>query len=172
MSLTILKFKFERNLSFHETAKILGTTNVKLLELLRKENILFKQGNRNLPMDKYMSKGWFEVYKSDIENSGFIGSVPIVRITSKGFEQIRDLLIKNPNSLKYYNSNTFKKAVRFMMSSRLKELGLEKFDNEEWIIRNSATETDYASETTSVFILHNDKREYLVKFNNKMKRLE
>ena len=46
--------KFERNLSFHEAAKILGTSNVKLLELLRKKQILFKKGNRNLPYDKFL----------------------------------------------------------------------------------------------------------------------
>lgn len=166
-----LKLKSERNLTFHETAKILGTSNVKLLELLREKEILFKMGNRNLPIDKYISKGWFEVYKADIGNSNFIGSVPIVRITNKGFDEIKKLALSNPDYLKRFNSLMFQDILRNKISDSLERLGLSKYDNDEWISANSVQHTDSTTGNCSIFILHNEVREYLVVFNKKKKEI-
>lgn len=163
--------KFHRNLSFHEASKILGTSNIRLLEMLRENKILFKENNRNLPIDRYIKNGWFEVYFSEVNNSDFSGCVPIVRITKKGFFEIKKIAIENSQYLKILNNLTFKEVVRKKISDSLNDLGLKKFDNDDWIFKNSVNHICNKTGNTSIFIVHDENIRYLVVFNRDKKKI-
>lgn len=74
-------------LSFHEAAKMLQTTNVKLLNFLRDQKIMFRSNNTNLPYQKYIE--WFFVKPVKLDNRDIPITVPIIRIRAEGFEKIK-----------------------------------------------------------------------------------
>lgn len=130
--------KFERNLSFHETAKILGTSNRKLLELLREKDIFFKY-DRNLPYDKYIRKGWFVINSVQVNNSGYSGIIPVVKITPIGFNHIEKLIINNYNYINKHNQFTFWKTINFIILKKLLSLDIKIKENNliYWLRKNT-----------------------------------
>lgn len=159
--------KFERNLSFHEFAKMFGTSNVKLLELLRSQNILFKQGNRNIPYDKFLMKGWFDVRMIKIDNENFVGMVPAVKITEKGFYEIESLLIQNNEFIKQHNYNTFFKTIKLITFQKFSDLGINTISE---INKNLVTHTDENGLVT-LFTFINKERINIISYNPKNKKI-
>jgi phage antirepressor YoqD-like protein len=159
--------KFERNLSFHEAAKILGTSNVKLLELLRKKEILFKINNRNLPYDKFLNRQWFEVSSSEVTNSGFSGVVPIVRITKKGFDEIEKLLLEDDTFIKYHNQRTFFKTITIKITEKLKDLNIDFKDIKDWLSKNTVSHND--KDIVTIFTFIDSKKVDLICYDLKKK---
>lgn len=171
---SVFKFKgekFERNLSFHEAAKILGTSNVKILELLRQKEVLFKQNNRNLPYEKYLSKKWFEVSYSDVENSGFKGMVPIVRITKIGFEEIEKLIVSEPDFIKNHNQRTFWSSIRLMIIKKLIDLKVGFNNVDDWLKKNSITHVNNSDEIVTIFTFIDNNRFDLISYDIKNKKI-
>jgi phage antirepressor YoqD-like protein len=168
----VFKFKgqkFERNLSFHEAAKILGTSNVKILELLRQKEILFKQNDRNLPYDKFLTKKWFEVSYSSVENKGFSGVVPIVRITKIGFDEIEKILLDEPMFIKSHNQRTFWKTLKIKIIDKVKSFGIDFKDFNDWMNKNTITCNENDTNVFTIFTFINSERIDLVSYDLKNK---
>lgn len=163
---------FERNLSFHEAGKIMGTSNVKLLELLRRNDILFKEGNRNLPYDIYLRKKWFEVISVEVKNKGFEGQVPIVRITKKGFEEIAKLLIENNEFINSHNQHTFWATIKYEIEKRLTNLGLKINNLNDWLKMNVVTYNPKGSSTYTLFTFIGESKVDLITYDLKNKTIQ
>lgn len=151
MSDLFLGKKYERPMSFHEAAKSFGTSNKKLLELLRKKGILFKDNNRNLPYSKYLK--WFEVFEAEVNNSGFLGLVPIVRINKIGMTEIRKIIYENNEFINELNSINFWDILFNETVRKLNDLGFKcgnDYDSKKSLIKNNTV------------IYNNDSEEYLV----------
>ncbi len=162
--------KIEREMSFHEVAKILGTSNVKLLKFLRAKRILFVSNKRNMPRESYVDSGWFTVFYKDIENGNFHAVVPIVRITPKGLEKIEDLILPKPKFMKRYSDRTFEKAIRLLTVDRLKKLGIKTRNVKKWLSMNSIIHSTENGICT-LFIFRDSEKVDIVKYNVRKKEI-
>lgn len=157
--------KTYRNLTFIETAKSLGTSNVKLLELLRKEKIVFLHERRNIPYQKYLDKGWFEITIINVKNGDFDALLPNVKITKRGYDSIKNLLLENPEFIKNYNKLTFPEFVKKNVLEIIeKKFGIVKF-KEEWIKRNTCRFNAKDSDDFEIFTYVEGKKETILKYN-------
>lgn len=75
--------------SVGDTAKVLGIGRNTLFQFLRDESILMQT---NVPYQKYMLAGWFEVKFSPKEQKGVTVNYPVTMVLPKGLEKIRELL--------------------------------------------------------------------------------
>lgn len=166
--------KFKRNLSFHESAKLIGTSNVKLLEFLRQKEILFKENKRNLPYSKYLNKGWFNISESNVENEGFSAIIPIVRITPKGFEEIKNLVLDDGNILNFYNDETFWIVIKKELLKRLLTLNIKVDEKnlQEYLKRNCMTFNKRDTKIFTIFTFIEHERVDLITYNTDTKKIK
>ena len=75
--------------SMNHTAKIFGIGQNKLFKILRDSNVLLKRGTDNVPYQKFLDMGYFEVVAS-YDRRGVLHSV--TRVTPYGIKYISDLL--------------------------------------------------------------------------------
>ena len=75
--------------SVNEAAKLVGTGQNKLFELLRKENVFYKKSNMNFPYQKFIDNGYFELKQYVIPTGE---SKAIIRVTAKGIVFIEKLI--------------------------------------------------------------------------------
>jgi phage antirepressor YoqD-like protein len=115
----IKKEVMSKNLSFLEAGKILGTSNLKLINFLKINKFLFKNNYKNLPYQKHIDNGYFEV-KPLIINKGKENSFTVsdVKITQKGFNHFK-------NIFRNYNIEDLERDVNKTMFLNISKLGLE-----------------------------------------------
>lgn len=119
-----------KNLSFHEAAKMLQTTNVKLLEFLRNEKIMFRSNRTNLPYQKYIN--WFFIKAVVLDNTDNEIIVPIIRIKPEGFKNIEAIY-------KEKTINQFKSRLISRIEEKYKKLGFRRNILKEMLKWNKET---------------------------------
>ena len=77
--------------SVGDIGKITGVGRNKLFKFLREQKIFMKQGNSNVPYEKYMDKGYFRVKSAKIPNGDF---VPVTLVSAKGLDFIYQTILK------------------------------------------------------------------------------
>lgn len=132
-----------------ETANMLGLTRAEFYKWLRAEKIMLKTSDTNVPSDKYIRLGWFNVTYGKINNNGYKALVPIVRFTTKGFEGVERMLKKiKPDNAKIIEFIT---EVEEALKKQLSFLGLGTNERNNRVLRvGSAYEytfyVDYGTE--------------------------
>ena len=76
-------------LSMNQTAKTLGIGRNTMMEILRFQNVLFMDGDYNIPYEKYIKSGHF-IVTSKANKKGEIN--PVTKVTAKGVKFIMNLL--------------------------------------------------------------------------------
>lgn len=76
--------------SVGDTAKALGVGRNTLFSFLRDESILMET---NIPYQKYINAGWFEVKFAPKEQKGVVVNYPVTMVMPKGLEKIRQMLL-------------------------------------------------------------------------------
>lgn len=87
-----VEFGGKKEVSSIEVARILKITRTKLNKVLIDKNIFTYLNGRYLPHDKYVKEGWFRIDKIQ---SQFVGIVPKLVITIKGFNEIKNIVSLN-----------------------------------------------------------------------------
>lgn len=168
--------RFNKSMTFHESAKILGTSNVKLLEFLRQNEIVFKDNDRNLPYSKYLNMGWFDVIQADVENKTFSAIIPIVRITSKGFENIKILFLdKGDEYLNFYTENNFMFYVEKFTINKMLKLGfkVDLKNKIDFIKKNTITYNKHNTTSYTIFLFgDNGEKINLITYDTKNKTIK
>jgi phage antirepressor YoqD-like protein len=83
------------NLTINEAAKSLSIRGIgqnKLFEILRKEQVLYKNGNYHLPYQEYINSGCFIVKQHPIKKGDVIELYSQVFVTPKGLDWLSKLL--------------------------------------------------------------------------------
>lgn len=75
--------------SMGDTAKALGIGRNTLFSILREESILMET---NIPYQRYINAGWFEVKITPKDQKGLVVNYPVTMVMPKGLEKIRELL--------------------------------------------------------------------------------
>lgn len=104
-----------------EAAKQLGWRPNVLMERMRDEGILYRQGDKNLPKQYYMDRGWFEVVMR--RRNGYITRYPQTRVTPKGMTRIQEKFGKD--DMQPYRARTVTKpnTYREVVSAPPKQQG-------------------------------------------------
>lgn len=79
-------------LPMNTVAKELGVGLKRLYLFLRNHDIMFYKGNVNIPYQRFMEQGLFEVKETPCHDGNYR---PVTYATRKGLEYIRKLLVKN-----------------------------------------------------------------------------
>lgn len=165
--------KKERGLSFHEAAKMMGTSNVKLLEFLRERKILFVHRNRNVPYSEILKKGWFIVFEQRIVTDEYDITAPVVRLTELGYKKIKEMVYEDCEILNTYNNETFYLIFYKILSKRLSEfyidLTLEK--TKEYFRRYCITFNKRGTTTFIVFAYIKGERVKILTYNTSTKTI-
>ena len=81
-------------LPMNTVAKELGVGLKRLYLFLRNHDVMFYKGNVNIPYQRFMEQGLFEVKETPCHDGNYR---PVTYATRKGLEYIRKLLVKNNN---------------------------------------------------------------------------
>lgn len=87
--------KYNKPITIKQAAVMLGTTHRVFYEWLRKNGIMLRTNRYNIPADRFIREKWFEIDSVRVENSGFDSVVPKIRMTTKGFEKIKEKFEEN-----------------------------------------------------------------------------
>lgn len=140
-----------KNFSFHEVGKMLGISNIKLINFLNKKKMLFKSNERNLPYQIYIKKGFFKVFYVE-KNEKFF---PMIRITQDGFKNIKDLFLLEDETY-------FENKINQMMFGIIESFG-QKYNK-----KNILVKIEPNSDVTYYFYF-NDKFIPIIKYNKNKK---
>ena len=86
--------KAEGTHSVGEVAKVFGYQPNKLFEILREEKIFYKRDRYNYPMQDYLNNKSFTMIYIPKVIHGQSVNVPQIRVTSKGLETIRRVMVR------------------------------------------------------------------------------
>ena len=81
-------------LPMNTVAKELNVGLKRLYLFLRNHDVMFYKGNVNIPYQRFMEQGLFEVKETPCHDGNYR---PVTYATRKGLEYIRKLLVKNNN---------------------------------------------------------------------------
>ena len=94
----VLRSAKGHNVTVAVVAKRLGVGELRLFQFLRDHHILTRGSKyeRNLPLQKYMDQGWFQVATRSYEHEGDPWIYGVTLVTPRGFQAIRETLDKLP----------------------------------------------------------------------------
>ena len=84
--------------SMLDIGKITGVGRNKLFHFLREQKILVKQGNSNVPYEKYIDSGYFRVTSARIATGEF---VPVTLVSIKGLDLIYKTILAKGNDYNF-----------------------------------------------------------------------
>lgn len=142
-----------KGIKLNDISKMLDLKHRKFLEILKQEGVILNTNGRNLPIQLFISRGWFIVDQIKFTSGRHEFQVPTVYVTNKGLNEIKRIIFKNSFN-EYQSINIFKDIFMYVSDFLKNEKSKETIviDNED---------------IQSIFLSTKKKTELILKYNKK-----